>query len=82
MGMQPLFLLGLGGHSKEAGDEGDLPAAVSFAHPSDLSLQHFCNITLHSIESSSSSTTESRRFNTTVLSGGKVKRIECGQDCQ
>jgi hypothetical protein len=31
-------LLGLGGHSKEAGDEGDLPAAVSFAHPSDLFL--------------------------------------------
>jgi hypothetical protein len=38
MGMQPLFLLGLGGHSKEASDEGDLPTAVSFAHPSDLSL--------------------------------------------
>ena len=31
-------MLGLDGHSKEAGDEGDLPAAVSFAHPSDLSL--------------------------------------------
>ena len=32
------FLLSLGGHSKQTGDEGDLPADVSFAHPSDLSL--------------------------------------------
>ena len=32
------FLLSLGYHSKEAGDEGDLPADVSFAHPADLSL--------------------------------------------
>jgi hypothetical protein len=27
------FLLGLGRHPKEAGDEGDLPSDVSFAHP-------------------------------------------------
>ncbi len=33
-----LFLLGLGGHSKEAGNEGDLPVGVSFAHCADLSL--------------------------------------------
>ena len=32
------FLLGLGRHSKEAGDEGHLPGDVAFAHPSDLSL--------------------------------------------
>ena len=32
------FLLSLGRHSKQAGDEGDLPVDVSFAHPSDLSL--------------------------------------------
>src|SRR6266581_3103699 len=32
------FLLRLDRHSKEAGDEGNLPADVSFAHPSDLSL--------------------------------------------
>ena len=31
-------MLGLGRHSKEAGDEGDLPGDVSFAHPADLSL--------------------------------------------
>jgi hypothetical protein len=31
-------LLRLGGHSKQAGDEGDLPGDISFAHPSDLSL--------------------------------------------
>ena len=30
-------MLGLGRHSKEAGDEGDLPSDVSFAHPSHLS---------------------------------------------
>ncbi len=34
-------MLGLDGHSKEAGDEGDLPAAVPFAHPSDLSLANY-----------------------------------------
>jgi hypothetical protein len=28
------FLLGLGRHSKGAGDEGDLPSGVSFAHSS------------------------------------------------
>ncbi len=38
MGVTPRFLLSLGGHSKQAGDEGDLPDDVSFAHPSDLSL--------------------------------------------
>ena len=32
------FLLSLGRHSKQAGDEGDLPLDVSFAHPSDLPL--------------------------------------------
>jgi hypothetical protein len=37
MDMQPLFLLGLSCHSKQLCDEGDLPGAVSFAHPSDLS---------------------------------------------
>ncbi len=36
--MAPLFLWCLGRHSKEAGDEGDLPGDVSFAHPSDLTL--------------------------------------------
>jgi hypothetical protein len=35
-----LLWLGLGCHSKQAGDEGDLPAGVCFAHPSDLSLAH------------------------------------------
>ncbi len=39
--ISPPFLQGLhaalGGHSKEAGDEGDLPGDVSFAHISDLS---------------------------------------------
>ncbi len=34
------FLLSLGCHSKQAGDEGDLPLDVSFAHPSDLSLSN------------------------------------------
>jgi hypothetical protein len=34
----PLFLLGLGRHSNQVGDEGDLPGDVSFAHISDLSL--------------------------------------------
>src|SRR5258708_30208813 len=34
------FLLGLGRHSKEAGDEGHLPGDVAFAPPSDLSLAH------------------------------------------
>jgi hypothetical protein len=29
----PLLWLGLGCHSKQAGDEGDLPADVCFAHP-------------------------------------------------
>ena len=31
-------LLGLGRHSKEAGDEGDLPADVAFGHAMHLSL--------------------------------------------
>lgn len=38
MGEGPPFLLGLGSSSKEAGDEGDLAAAIAFAHSSDLSL--------------------------------------------
>ncbi len=38
MGVQPHSLLGLGCYCKQAGDEGDLPTDVSFAHPSDLSL--------------------------------------------
>ena len=38
MGVQFLLLLDLGRHSKQAGDEGDLPADVSFAYPSHLSL--------------------------------------------
>ncbi len=32
------FLLSLSRHSKQAGDEGDLPNDVSFAYTSDLSL--------------------------------------------
>ena len=32
------FLLRLGGHSKQVGDEDDLPADVSFAHASHLPL--------------------------------------------
>ena len=36
--MKPPFLLSLGRHSKQTGDEGDLPVDVCFAHPSDLSL--------------------------------------------
>jgi hypothetical protein len=36
--MKPRFLFSLGSHSKQVGDEGDLSADVSFAHPSDLSL--------------------------------------------
>jgi hypothetical protein len=36
--MQPLFLLGLGCLSKQAGDEGNLPADVFFVYTSDLSL--------------------------------------------
>src|SRR6266700_6687575 len=38
MGMKLPFLLSLCRHSKQAGNEGDLPGDVSFAHPSDLSL--------------------------------------------
>ena len=38
MGVQFLLLLGLGSHSKQAGNEGDLISDVSFAHTSDLSL--------------------------------------------
>jgi len=33
-----LLLLGLSRHSKQAGDEGDLPDDVSFTHASHLSL--------------------------------------------
>jgi hypothetical protein len=33
MGMQPHRLLDLGCHSKEAGDEGDLPVDICFAEP-------------------------------------------------
>jgi len=32
MSVQLLLWLGLGSHCKQAGDEGDLPANVSFAH--------------------------------------------------
>jgi hypothetical protein len=32
------FLLGLGSHSKEGGDEGGLTADIAFAHLADLSL--------------------------------------------
>ncbi len=35
--MQPLFVVGLGAHSQAAGDEGDLPSAISFAHTFALS---------------------------------------------
>jgi len=38
MGRKPPFLFSLGRHSKQAGNEGDLLADVSFAHSSDLSL--------------------------------------------
>src|SRR5437773_8010643 len=38
MGMKLPFLLSLGRHSKQAGDERHLPLDGSFAHPSDLSL--------------------------------------------
>ena len=38
MGRGSPFLLSLGYHSKQAGDEGDLPGDVSFAHSSHLSL--------------------------------------------
>ena len=31
-------MLSLGGHCKQAGDEGDLPSGVCFAHPADLPL--------------------------------------------
>src|SRR5690348_9827388 len=34
------FLLGLGGHSQEAGDEHDLPGDVSFVHVLHLSFAH------------------------------------------
>ncbi len=40
MGEGSPFLLCLGCHSDEVGDEGDLPGDVSFAHSSDLSLAH------------------------------------------
>ncbi len=40
-GRAALFLLHLGGHCKQAGDEGDLPGDVSFAHTSDLSLANY-----------------------------------------
>lgn len=36
--VKPRFLFTLGSPSKQVGDEGDLSADVSFAHPSDLSL--------------------------------------------
>ncbi len=36
--MKRSFLLSLGGHSKQAGDEGGLLVDVSFAHTFDLSL--------------------------------------------
>src|SRR5260370_30931864 len=36
--VKPRFLFSLSSHSEQGGDEGDLPADVSFAHPFDLSL--------------------------------------------
>ena len=30
------FLLGLGRHSKQVGDEGDLPSDIAFVHPEHL----------------------------------------------
>jgi hypothetical protein len=37
-GREASLLFSLGGHSKQAGDEGDLPSNVSFAHPMHLPL--------------------------------------------
>ena len=36
--VKPRFLFSLDSHSKQVGDESDLSADVSFAHPFDLSL--------------------------------------------
>ncbi len=38
MGVQPRLLFCLGSHSKQAGDERDLPSDISFVHPVHLSL--------------------------------------------
>ena len=40
MGVKPRFLLSLGNHSKEAGDEGDLPQNVPFFDASHLPFPH------------------------------------------
>jgi hypothetical protein len=40
MGVQLLRLLGLGCHSEQASDEGDLASDVSLAHPLHLSFPH------------------------------------------
>jgi hypothetical protein len=36
MSVKPHFLLSLGGHSEQAGDEGDLPQQVPFFHATHL----------------------------------------------
>ena len=40
MSVKPHFLLSLGGHSKEAGDEGGLPQNVPFFHATHLPFPH------------------------------------------
>jgi hypothetical protein len=40
MGVQPCLLFSLGGHSKQAGDEGDLLGAVSLSHAVHLPFPH------------------------------------------
>ena len=40
MGVKPHLLLSLGGHSKEAGDEGHLLQEVSFFHATHLPFPH------------------------------------------
>jgi hypothetical protein len=41
MGVKPHLLLSLGGHSKDAGDEGDLPQDVPFFHATYLPFPHY-----------------------------------------
>src|SRR5213595_2748455 len=51
--------------------------------PAWLLIYDQASINCSSLASSSSSLpTSRRRFNMTVLRGGRVKRIECGHDCQ
>jgi hypothetical protein len=40
MRVKPHFLFSLGGHSKQAGDERDLPQDVSFFHATHLPFPH------------------------------------------